>query len=156
MDRQREKAFKRRRSNNNLTDNLLGAAGQGVVAARGLLNLGVSTIKTVSDTALNPTVITHLLSSYLHPVQRRLGRYNSHFRALHRLLSFDDTNLSSVVCVGLFGTALLLPLLPWAYLMRGVGFALLGPHMYWYGKSARAQAARTLKKSKHKTEEEQT
>lgn len=134
-------AATRAKSAGGVGDLLLDAAGMGVKTAQGVFNMTLSTTKMVTDTALNPAYITYLLSAQLQPLQGRLSRYNKQFRALRRLLLFEDVSFSTIGCLFLTGVAIVLPYLPWTYLMRGAGLALLGPHMYLYGSRVYEQEA---------------
>ena len=134
-------AATRSKSAGGVGDLLLDAAGMGVKTAQGVFNMTLSTTKMVTDTALNPAYITYLLSAQLQPLQGRLSRYNKQFRALRRLLLFEDVSFSTIGRLFLTGVAIVLPYLPWTYLMRGAGLALLGPHMYLYGSRVYEQEA---------------
>ena len=77
----------------------------------------------------------------LGPVQNALGELLLHAHTVQRLVTWQDSAATTVLYLLLAASALLLALIPWAVVStfvikwgaRLLGFALLGPHMYWVG-----------------------
>lgn len=120
---------------------LSGAASGAIHAARAVVNLEVSEIQ------LNPMAVV------LGPVQRTLGEHLVYLRVAKSIYRWEDPLLTGWCCVVLLGVSLLLlpvallvlPRVPWAWLLRVCGLALLGPHMLCVGAAVRhAEKRRAL------------
>ena len=86
------------------------------------------------------------MAPVLGPLQRELGERLRLARSLGALLSWEDPALTLWLCATSLLLAIVLPLLPWQWLLRLVGLVLLGPHMRWCGQAyfARKRAAAAL------------
>ena len=75
------------------------------------------------------------LAPVLGPIQRILGeQVLTHVRGARALLAWEDPALTAWVCLALLLLVVVIPLLPWLWIMRLLGAALFGPHMYFVGR----------------------
>ena len=85
-----------------------------------------------------------VLAKLLGPVQTFLGGYVILLRAMRRLVNWQDRILTTWAVFLLLALSLVLALIPWAWVLEGllrlVGLAIFGPHMYWVGKRLARQA----------------
>ena len=92
------------------------------------------------------------LAKLLSPVQQLIVHVLMWARLVNRVIAWDDPAFSLLISAVLFAiasvlwlAAWLLHLLPWSliieWLIRLLGVAVLGPHMYWVGKWVEKQRA---------------
>ena len=106
-------------------------------AARAVVNLEFDEI------TMNPMAVV------LGPVQRFLGEQLVYVRMLRGIYRWEDPTLTGWLCAGLLGAScvllpvmlLIIPRVPWVWLLRAGGLVLLGPHMLlvdaWLRRRAR-------------------
>ena len=104
-----------------------------------------SSLEIVKDVASSLDINTFNPAAYvLGPLQNAIGEMLVHARAFQRLVAWGDSATTALVYLLLAIGTITLALIPWAYVIplvtawtaRVVGFALLGPHMYWVGLRA--------------------
>ena len=93
-----------------------------------------------------------VFADVLVPIQNFLGRHVIRLRAMRRLVNWQDRILTTWAVFALLALSLILALIPWAWalesLLRVIGLALFGPHMYWVGKRQARQAEAEAEKER--------
>ena len=119
-----EKLRRKARARKRARGGVMGMLRAGVEGgARAVVNFEVAEI------TVNP------LAPVLGPIQRILGeQVLTQVRGVRALLAWEDPALTAWVCLALLLLAVVIPLLPWLWIMRLLGAALFGPHMYFVGR----------------------
>lgn len=85
------------------------------------------------------------LNPYLQWVQHWLGALVLPLRSYRRVMNWEDRILTTWVALGLLALTIIFALIPWNIVLNGLlrllGAALFGPHMYWVGRQLGQQRA---------------
>jgi hypothetical protein len=109
-----------------------------VDAVRHVYTTAGEALEEAGSTVTDPTAI---MAGTLIYYQAMLAEYLVPLRALKGLVTWENPRTSTWLSLSLMLAALVLPWLPWLYLLHALGLAALGPHMWILGARQRRHPA---------------